>query len=235
MNAHRTYPAWIAGKAVQPNSDLIVRNPYSDERVGAVPLCNAQDMERAIASAHKARQMMAALPAYVRRDILQQCVRSFEHQRETLAEVVCAETGKPIGDCRGEVTRLIETLQVASEESTRMHGEVLEMQVSARTESVRGMWKRVPVGPVGLISPFNFPLNLVAHKIAPAIAAGCPFVLKPSDRTPISASFLGETLAQTDLPSDAWSIVPCSIEVADALVRDDRLALLSFTGSSEVG
>ena len=133
------------------------------------------------------------------------------------------------------MTRLIDTFRVAAEEATRIVGEVLPLDISARAAGYRGQWKRVPIGPVSLISPFNFPLNLAAHKVAPAIAAGCPFVLKPASLTPVGALLIGEVLAETGLPKGAWSILPCPREGAEQLTTDERLKLLSFTGSGEVG
>jgi acyl-CoA reductase-like NAD-dependent aldehyde dehydrogenase len=125
---------------------------------------------------------------------------------------------------------LIDTFRIAAGEATRIGGEVLELQVSERSRGYRGMTRRVPIGACSFITPFNFPLNLVAHKVAPAIAAGCPFVLKPSERTPIGALIIGEVLAETDLPDGAFSILPCTTGDASPLVEDDRIALLSFTG-----
>jgi acyl-CoA reductase-like NAD-dependent aldehyde dehydrogenase len=148
---------------------------------------------------------------------------------------LCIEAGKPIKDARGEVTRLIDTFRIAAEEATRIHGEVLAMDVSPRARGYTGMWKRVPVGPCSFISPFNFPLNLVAHKIAPALAAGCPFVLKPASLTPVGALIIGEVLAETDLPPGAFSILPCRRDGAELFTTDERLKLLSFTGSPDVG
>jgi acyl-CoA reductase-like NAD-dependent aldehyde dehydrogenase len=145
------------------------------------------------------------------------------------------EGGKAVQHARGEVARLIDTFRVAAEEAVRIGGEVLPLDLSAAAADYRGMWRRVPIGPCSFICPFNFPLNLAAHKIAPAIAAGCPFVLKPAPRTPLGALFLGSLLAETDLPDGAFSIVPCSIPDAAPLVEDDRIKLLSFTGSQRVG
>jgi len=167
--------------------------------------------------------------------ILSHCVKRCQERAEELAYIVCAEAGKPIKDARGEVVRLIETFKIAEEESTRICGEVLPLDISPRTDGYRGMWQRVAIGPVACITPFNFPLNLVAHKIAPAIAAGCPFILKPAPNTPISAMILGEILAETDLPKGAFSIFPCTNDIATPLVEDDRIKLLSFTGSCDVG
>jgi len=133
------------------------------------------------------------------------------------------------------VGRLIDTFRVAAEEAVRIDGEMPNLEISARAKGYRGMVKRVPIGPCSFISPFNFPLNLAAHKVAPAIAAGCPFVLKPASRTPIGAIIIGEVLAETDLPKGAFSILPCHREGADLFTTDERFKLLSFTGSPDVG
>jgi acyl-CoA reductase-like NAD-dependent aldehyde dehydrogenase len=162
-------------------------------------------------------------------------VQRFQERADELAHALCIEAGKPIRDARGEVTRLIDTFRIAAEESVRMTGEVQPLDISARAKGYQGMWKRVPIGPCSFISPFNFPLNLAAHKIAPAIAVGCPFVMKPASRTPLGAIIIGEVLAETDLPPGAFSILPAHREGADLFTTDDRLKLLSFTGSPDVG
>ena len=143
--------------------------------------------------------------------------------------------GKPIKDSEGEVSRLIDTFRIAAEESVRMTGEVQPLDISPRAKGYQGIWKRVPIGPCSFISPFNFPLNLAAHKIAPALAVGCPFVMKPASRTPLGAIIMGEVLAETDLPKGAFSILPAHREGADLFTEDERLKLLSFTGSPGVG
>jgi acyl-CoA reductase-like NAD-dependent aldehyde dehydrogenase len=178
---------------------------------------------------------MARLPAYARQDVLAHCVKRFQERFEELAYALCIEAGKPIRDARGEVTRLIDTFRIAAEESVRMTGEVQPLDISPRAKGYQGMWKRVPIGPCSFISPFNFPLNLAAHKIAPAIAVGCPFVMKPASRTPLGAIIIGEVLAETDLPKGAFSILPAQRDGADLFTTDDRLKLLSFTGSPGVG
>jgi acyl-CoA reductase-like NAD-dependent aldehyde dehydrogenase len=162
-------------------------------------------------------------------------VARFKERAEELAVALCEEAGKPIKDARGEVTRLIDTFQIAAEEATRIYGEVMPMDISPRAEGYQGQWKRFPIGPCSFISPFNFPLNLAAHKIAPAIAAGCTFILKPASLTPISALIVAEILAETELPEGAFSILPCRRDGADLFTTDDRLKLLSFTGSPDVG
>ena len=143
--------------------------------------------------------------------------------------------GKPIKDSRGEVGRLIDTFKIAAEECVRINGEVLQLDRTPRSTGYLGMYKRVPIGPCSFISPFNFPLNLAAHKVAPAIAVGCPFVLKPASLTPIGALIIGEILSETDLPEGAFSVLPCRRDGARLFTEDDRFKLLSFTGSPSVG
>lgn len=226
----KTYPYYLANKAVAANTDLEVLDKYSGERATRVAFADKASVRKAIAAADKARAAMAAFPPDARRDVLEHCVRRFAERQEELALALCIEAGKPIGDARGEVTRLIDTFRIAAGEATRIGGEVVELQVSERIRGYRGMVKRVPIGACAFITPFNFPLNLVAHKVAPAIAAGCPFVLKPAAKTPVGALIIGEVLAETDLPKGAFSILPCSNEDAGLLVENERIALLSFTG-----
>jgi acyl-CoA reductase-like NAD-dependent aldehyde dehydrogenase len=231
----KSYPLYIAGRPETPNLDLAVTNKFNGEVATHVPLADTAMIDRAISAAVGATAPMAAMPSHKREAVLLHCVRRFEERKDELAHALCIEAGKPIKDSRGEVTRLIDTFKVAAGEATRMTGEVMPMDISARAEGYRGMWKRVPIGPCSFISPFNFPLNLAAHKIAPALAVGCPFVLKPASLTPIGALIMGEILAETDLPEGAFSILPCSRDGAELFTTDDRLKLLSFTGSPDVG
>ena len=225
-----SYPYYLANKPVAANTDLDVTDKYSGKSATHVAFADAATVRNAIAAAHKARESMAAFTPDARRDVLEHCVRRFSDCQEELALALCIEAGKPIKDARGEVTRLIDTFRIAAAEATRIEGQVLELQISRRTRGYRGMVKRVPVGVCAFITPFNFPLNLVAHKVAPAIAAGCPFVLKPAVKTPIGALMIAEVLAETDLPVGAFSVLPCSNDDAGLLVEDERIALLSFTG-----
>jgi acyl-CoA reductase-like NAD-dependent aldehyde dehydrogenase len=233
MNA--SYPCYLANRACSPNLDLSVRNKYTGEVAARVPLCDRATIDRAIAAADAAVEPMRALAAYERQAVLHHCVQRFEQRAADLADALCVEAGKPIKDSRGEVARMIDTFRIAAEESTRIYGEVLPLDVTPRAKNYSGAWKRVPIGACSFISPFNFPLNLAAHKIAPALAVGCPFVLKPASATPIGALLIGEVLAETDLPAGAFSILPCAREGAEPFVSDERLKLLSFTGSPEVG
>ena len=226
----KSYPYYLANQPVSAKQELDVLDKYTGRHATRVALADAAAVRKAIVAAHKAREAMAAFPPDARRDVLEHCVRRFNERFEELAQALCIEAGKPIRDARGEVTRLIDTFRIAAGEATRSAGELLELQISPRARGYRGMVKRVPIGVCSFITPFNFPLNLVAHKVAPAIAAGCPFVLKPADKTPIGALIIAEILAETSLPKGAFSVVVCSTDDAAALVEDERIALLSFTG-----
>ncbi len=230
-----SYPLYLAGEQRTPNHDLEVLDKYSREVATRVPLATPALIDEAIERCASAAPAMARMAEFERRDVLRHCVRRFRERADELAEALCIEAGKPIGDSEGEVGRLIDTFDIAAEEATRIRGEVIPMAISERAAGYRGMTKRVPVGPCSFITPFNFPLNLVAHKIAPAIACGCPFVLKPADKTPVGALIIGEVLAETDLPAGAFSILPCRVEDAGPFTTDERLHLLSFTGSDKVG
>ncbi|HYD38533.1 MAG TPA: aldehyde dehydrogenase family protein, partial [Allosphingosinicella sp.] len=229
------YPLYLANEAKQPNADLEVTDKYSGKVAFRCAQADAATIDAAIAAAVEAAGPMARLASYQRQAVLQHCVDRFTQRYDELAFALCVEAGKPINDSEGEVTRLIDTFRIAAEESVRMTGEVQPLDVSERARGYQGLWKRVPIGPCSFISPFNFPLNLAAHKIAPAIAVGCPFVMKPASRTPLGALIIGEVLAETDLPRGAFSILPAHREGADLFTTDERLKLLSFTGSPAVG
>jgi acyl-CoA reductase-like NAD-dependent aldehyde dehydrogenase len=235
MSLKSEYPLYLANEALQPNTDLIVTDKFSGQPATRVALADATMIEAGIAAASEAAEACAAMPAYARQAILEHCVRRFRERADELAYALCIEAGKPIRDARGEVGRLIDTFHIAAGESVRMTGEVQPLDISPRAKGYQGMWRRVPIGPCSFISPFNFPLNLAAHKVAPAIAVGCPFVLKPASRTPLGALIMGEILAETDLPKGAFSILPAARDGADLFTTDDRLKLLSFTGSPDVG
>jgi len=232
---NETYPHYVASQAQTPNRDLEVIDKYTGEVATRIPLADADDLEKAIAGADAAATPMRKMKAYQRQAVLNHCVKRFEERFDELAMSLCIEAGKPIGDAKGEVTRLIDTFRIAAEESVRIYGEVMPLDISSRAADYSGKWKRVPIGPCSFITPFNFPLNLVAHKVAPAIACGCPFVLKPAKDTPIGALIIGEILAETDLPKGAFSVLALDDDAAAPLVEDDRFKLLSFTGSDKVG
>jgi acyl-CoA reductase-like NAD-dependent aldehyde dehydrogenase len=232
---NNSYPYYLANEAIFANQDLEVTDKYSGEVATRVALADEVAIDKAIAAAEASQEAMRKMAPYERRDILNHCVKRFTERAEEMALVLCIEAGKPIKDARGEVGRLIDTFRIAAEESVRMSGEIMNLEVTPRARGYTGMYKRVPIGPCSFISPFNFPLNLAAHKVAPALAVGCPFVLKPASRTPIGALIIGEVLAETNLPKGAFSILPCSRDGADLFTVDERFKLLSFTGSPDVG
>jgi len=229
------YPLYLNNKAAQPNADLEVTDKYTGEVAFRVAQADAPTILAGIEGAVRAAEPMARMASYERQAVLDHCVKRFRERFDELAYALCIEAGKPIKDSEGEVSRLIDTFRIAAEESVRMTGEVQPLDISPRAKGYQGIWKRVPIGPCSFISPFNFPLNLAAHKIAPAIAVGCPFVMKPASRTPLGAIIMGEVLAETDLPEGAFSILPAHRDGADLFTEDDRLKLLSFTGSPGVG
>lgn len=236
MQLKDIYPLYLNNKAVQPNTDLEVTDKYTGEVAFRTALATPDVIEEAIAGAVRAAEPIARLASFEKQDVLMHCVRRFKERSEELAYALCVEAGKPIKDSEGEVSRLIDTFRIAAEEAVRNYGEVQPLDISARAKGYMGMWKRVPIGPCSFISPFNFPLNLAAHKIAPAIAMGCPFVMKPASKTPLGAIIMGEVLAECDiLPEGAFSILPASRDGADMFTQDERLKLLSFTGSPGVG
>jgi len=230
-----SYPYYLANEPHSPNRDLAVIDKFTGDEATRVAMADAAAIDAGIAAATAAAREMRELRPYERQSVLQHCVRRFEERAAEFASALCVEAGKPIRDARGEVTRLIDTFRIAAEESVRIGGEIMNLEISPRARGYRGMFKRVPIGPCSFISPFNFPLNLAAHKIAPALAVGCPFVLKPASRTPIGALLIGEVLAETDLPKGAFSILPCHRDGADLFTTDERFKLLSFTGSPSVG
>jgi acyl-CoA reductase-like NAD-dependent aldehyde dehydrogenase len=236
MKLKDTYPLYLNNKAEQPNTDLEVTDKFTGEVAFRTALATPEIIDEAIAGAVRAAEPMARLASYEKRDVLDHCVARFRERFDELAYALCVEAGKPLADSEGEVTRLIDTFRIAGEEATRNYGEVQPLDISPRAKGYMGIWRRVPIGPCSFISPFNFPLNLAAHKIAPAIAMGCPFVMKPASLTPLGAIIMGEVLAECDiLPKGAFSILPAHREGADMFTTDERLKLLSFTGSPGVG
>jgi len=227
----KSYPYYLANQPQTSKETMDVLDKYSGKVATRVAVPDAKATEKAIAAAVKAAEPMREFKPWARQQVLQHCAQRFAERREELAYALCVEAGKPIKDSDGEVTRLIETFRIAAEEAVRVNGETINLELAKRLDGYHGYTKRVPLGPVSFITPFNFPLNLVAHKVAPAIAAGCPFVLKPAERTPIGALIIGEVLAETDLPKGAFSVLTLDGKHANPLVEDPRFKLLSFTGS----
>ena len=228
-------PFWLAGHAATGDETFEVRNPHDGSLVALVAVPTPQQTEDAIAAAHAARVEAAATPAHVRATALNHVADQLAARFEEVARLITAENGKPLKWARGEVTRGISTFRWAAEEARRFSGELQRLDTDATATGRIAVTRRFPRGPVLGISPFNFPLNLVAHKIAPAIAVGAPILLKPAPKTPLAALLLGEILAATDLPAGMVSVLTVPNERASELVADVRLPVVSFTGSGPVG
>ncbi len=229
------YPFYLAGEAVHANTDLAVLSKVDGSAIARVARANRESVDAAIAKAVEARRPLAQLPPWRRAAVLTAVRAGIESRGETFARTIALESGKPIRDARAEVARALDTFALAANEATRIGGEVLPVDVSPATRGWQAITRRFPIGVCAFVTPFNFPLNLVAHKIAPAIAAGCPFVLKPASSTPISALLVAELLAECDLPPGSFSVLPTGHREAAPLVEDERIAHLSFTGSPDVG
>ena len=230
-----TVPIYLAGEFVEAGSPLEVRNPATDELVATTFQAGPAELERATVAAVEAFDKTRRLASYERRDALAHVAERIAQDADELAELLSRESGKPIRDARGEVARGSLTFRTAAEEALRINGEWMPLDWNAANKGRSGIWRRYPIGPVAGISPFNFPLNLAAHKVAPALAAGCSIVLKPPSKDPLVMLRIAGYLDETDLPKGAVSILPMDRPTGDALVGDDRYKLLSFTGSPSVG
>jgi acyl-CoA reductase-like NAD-dependent aldehyde dehydrogenase len=226
---------WLAGRPATGDAELTVTNPDDGRVVGRVSMPTDAQVEEAVAAAAAVAREAAALPIHVRAEALAHVSRRLSERSDEIARLITAENGKPIFWARGEVGRAVSTFRFAAEEARRWSGEVQRLDTEPAATGRLAYVSRVPYGPVLAITPFNFPLNLVAHKVAPAIAVGAPVVVKPAPATPLSALLLGEILAETDLPPGMFSILPVANERAAALVQDPRLPVVSFTGSAPVG
>ena len=228
-------PIYLAGDFVESGTPLEVRNPADGSLVATTFQAGSDELDRATAAAVSAFDETRRLPAYARRDALAHVAACIERDADELAVLLSRESGKPIRDARGEVARGALTFRTAAEEALRINGEWLPLDWAPANRGRHGIVRRYPIGPVAGISPFNFPLNLAAHKVAPAIAAGCSIVLKPPSKDPLSMLRVAEYIAETDLPAGAVSVLPMDRPTGDRLVSDDRFKLLSFTGSPSVG
>ncbi len=210
-------------------------NPFTKQSVGEVYQASDADVTDAINAATTAFQVIRKLPSHRRAAILLDIAQKIGATKERFAGLITAETGKPITFSRAEVERSIFTFTIASEEAKRIEGSVIQLDLAKHSEDRIGLVRRFPIGPIGAITPFNFPLNLVAHKVAPAIAAGNTVVLKPSSSATMTALLLAEVIHKTALPSGAFNVVPCSSHEIEQLVTSEQIRLLSFTGSPAVG
>src|SRR5436853_2350361 len=225
---------FVGGEWVETGGWIDVRSPSSGDVVGRVAKAGAEETRRAIDAAERA--MAEPLPAHKRAEILVRVAGYLGRRHDEVARTISDEAGKPMKAARVEAARAMSTYTMAAVEARKLAGEVVPMDASQAGEGKLAFTLRVPIGVVGAISPFNFPLNLVAHKLAPALAAGCPVVLKPASQTPLSALTLAELEEEAGLP-DGWLnvIVGPSGEIGDVLVQDERVRMITFTGSSGVG
>lgn len=231
-----THAFWLAGREATGEATFDVTNSFDGRLVGKVSVPTEAQVEEAVAAAHAVVDEFAATPAHVRAAALDHVSKRLAERTEEIAQLISAENGKPIKWARGEVGRAVSVFRFAAEEARRFNGgEAQRLDTEAGGVGRLALTRRIPKGVVLGIAPFNFPLNLSAHKVAPAIAVGAPIILKPAPSTPISSLILGEILAETDLPAGSWSILTVPNDRMPALVKDERLPVISFTGSDTVG
>jgi len=228
-------PFWVAGKAESSEDTFGVRHPYDGTEVAAVSVPSPDQVERAVAAATAVAKEFRSTPAHVRAAALDHVSAALAERIEEVAETITAENGKPLRWAEVEVHRAVSTFRFAAEEARRHVGELQRLDTDPGGEGRLGVIRRRPRGPVLAVAPFNFPLNLVAHKVAPALAVGAPVIVKPASATPLSALLLGEILAETDLPEGAFSVLPVRGSAMSTLIEDPRLPVISFTGSTGVG
>ncbi len=228
-------PFLSGGRWHQSATTVAVHNPFTGRQIAEVCRAGQADAEAAVQATVEAAQVMRDLPAHARATGLHKIAALLQARQEDVARTITAEAGKPITDARREVGRAVQTFTIAAEEAKRIGGEVVPLDSSPGLESYLGIMRRFPIGPILGITPFNFPLNLVAHKVAPALAAGNPILIKPAPQTPLTALLLGEIAVDAGIPAGALNVVPCDNQVAEQLVVDPRFKLLSFTGSAPVG
>ncbi|WP_089156705.1 aldehyde dehydrogenase family protein [Micromonospora sp. NBS 11-29] len=226
---------YVAGRPAHGEGELTVTHPYDGQAVGRTTFATDDQVEAAVADAARVAAVAAALPAHVRTAALDHVSRRLAERTDEVASLITAENGKPMKWARAEVGRAVSVFRWAAEEARRFSGELQRLDTDPAATGRIALVRRVPRGPVLGITPFNFPLNLVAHKVAPALAVGAPIVVKPAPATPLSALLLGEILAGTDLPEGMFSVLPLPNERAAELVADPRLPVVSFTGSGPVG
>ncbi|MFJ9583316.1 aldehyde dehydrogenase family protein [Streptomyces acidicola] len=231
-----THAFWLAGRQATGDTGFDVTSPWDGRLVGRVSLPTDAQVEEAVAAAYAVRDEFAATPAHVRAAALDHVSRRLVERTEEIAQLISAENGKPVKWARGEVGRAVSVFRFAAEEARRFNGgEAQRLDTDLGGQGRLAFTRRFPKGVVLGIAPFNFPLNLCAHKVAPALAVGTPIILKPAPATPLSALLIGELLAETELPAGSWSVLPVPNERMPSLVQDERLPVISFTGSDKVG
>jgi acyl-CoA reductase-like NAD-dependent aldehyde dehydrogenase len=236
LTATQPHPIYLAGKWVDSPDRLEIANPADpDNPAGATYNATEEQYEEAVQAAVAAFEHTRKLPAYERGQALREISNGIKARREELGRLISLEAGKPVRDALVEVDRAVLTFRLGAEEAERQYGEVIPLDLMASSKGRVGITRRFPIGPVAAISPFNFPLNLAAHKLSPAIAAGCSIVLKPPSKDPLTMLTVAEIIDGVGLPAGAVSILPMTRELGDRMVADDRFKLLTFTGSPSVG
>lgn len=228
-------PLYCAGHFETTDETSRVTNPWDDTHTGEAAMASPVLLERAIEAATGVAREQFRLPRYKKSEQCLKVAEALAAAKEDFAQLIVRESGKPLQYARGEVDRAVITFKLAASEAMTFVGEQLPLEISPAGEGLAGYTERVPMGPVAAIAPFNFPLNLVAHKIAPALAVGVPIVLKPARQTPLTALRLAEVIHEAEALPGSVSIMPMKDELAESLVRDDRLGVFSFTGSAKVG
>ena len=228
-------PFLVHGQWKSGDVSASVVEPFTGKLVAQVTQATESDVEEAMASTCRAAAAMEQLPSHARYNLLQQVAALLYRRRDEFVQAIMAEAGKPITDAKREVSRAIQTFTVAAEEARRISGEVIPLDWTPGFDTHLGMLRRFPIGPILGITPFNFPLNLVTHKVAPALASGNPILIKPAPQTPLTALLLGEVVMEAGIPPGGLNVVPCDNILAERMVVDPRFKLLSFTGSASVG
>lgn len=228
-------PFLIGGRWVHSTTAVPIHNPYTGDTIDHVFQAGPAEAELAVQSTVDGAAAMRRLSGYARSTLLQKAAQSLQTRQEEFVRTMTAESGKPVTDARREVGRAVQTFSIAAEEAKRIGGEVVPLDWSPGMETYWGVTRRFPIGPILGITPFNFPLNLVVHKVAPALAAGNAILIKPAPQTPLTSLLLGDLLLQAGVPPGGLNVLPCDNSVAERLVIDPRFKLLSFTGSAPVG
>ncbi len=231
----KEYKIYSEGEFIETNQDLFVRNPYNNEIIAKTYLADNEVLENTIQKALNVEKEMRNIPSYQKYEILRFVSGELLKERKRLAGILSQESGKPMRYALGEIDRASQTILIAAEESKRLPKEYISLDWTPKGEKKEGLVKYFPIGLIAGISPFNFPLNLAMHKIAPAIAAGCPIILKPARSTPLSVLEFAKIIDKTNLPKGAVSILPTDRTIGNRLVIDERFKMISFTGSPEIG
>ena len=232
---NKTYEILIGNELTKGTSVIPVVNPFTGEPFAEVCLADSVEIDKAINLAEEAFKKTRVLPSYQRSRICAEVASGIQDRSDEFSKIIAQESGKPLIYARAEVARSVSTFEIASQEALRLDGEMLTLDITESAHGKAGLTRRFPIGPIAGISPFNFPLNLVAHKVAPALACGNPIIIKPASSTPLTALLLGEIVQNTQAIEGSLSVLPCTSKNATPLVEDPRLKMVTFTGSPNVG